>query len=104
MTSFEEVLRIAQEQAAAVARGDVEAAVDRLDERGALLSRAPAAQASDTDTIEEILRLDRALSGAIRERMVSIRNEALDGQRGKRALDRYGYTSPRQPVALDAVL
>jgi uncharacterized protein YjiK len=103
MTSFEEVLRIAQDQAALVARGDVEAAVARLDERGSLLSRAPAPLASDTDTIEEILRLDRVLSSAIRERMVHIRNEALEGQRGKRALSGYGVTLPRQPVALDAI-
>src|SRR3981081_2425025 len=100
MTTFQEVLHIAQEQAAALARGDVEAAVARLDARGTLLARAPAAQAGDSDTIEEILRLDRILSSAIRERMVNIRNEALEGQRGKRALSGYGGTTPRPPAGL----
>jgi hypothetical protein len=103
MSPFEQVLRIAQEQLAAVARGDLTAATDRLDERGALLLAAPAAQLADQDTIEEIMRLDRVLSGAIRERMVAIRNEALEGQRGRVALDGYSHAPASRPRVLDAV-
>ena len=44
MSPFEQVLCIAQEQLAAVSRGDLVGATDRLDERGLLLSRAPAPQ------------------------------------------------------------
>ena len=103
MSPFEQVLCIAQEQLAAVARGDLRAATARLDERGALLSAAPPPQLADTDTIEEILRLDRVLSGAIRERMIAIRNEVLEGQRGRVALNGYAHTPPSRPRMLDAV-
>jgi hypothetical protein len=103
MSPFEQVLRIAQEQLAAVGRGDLVAATDRLDERGLLLAGAPRPQLEDSQTIEEILRLDRLLSGAIRERMVAIRNEAAEGHRGQRALDGYGHAPPPRARVLDAV-
>jgi hypothetical protein len=103
MSPFEQVLCIAQEQLAAVARGDLLGATARLDERGALLATAPAPQLADTETIEAILRLDRVLSSAIRERMVAIRNEALEGQRGRQALNGYSHTPPSRPRMLDAV-
>ena len=80
MSTFEQVLRIAQEQAAAVAAGDLLAATARLEERGALLQAVPPAGPADAECIREILRLDRVLSGQIRERMVAIRNESMEGQ------------------------
>lgn len=104
MSPFEQVLRIAEEQLAAVDRGDLLAATGRLDERGILLAAAPPAQPADKDTIEQILRLDRVLSGAIRARMVAIRNEALEGHRGQQALHGYGHTLPARSRRLDAVL
>jgi len=104
MSPFEQVLRIAQEQAAAAAAGDLPAATARLDERGRLLAAAPPPQAVDTDVIHEILRLDMALAGAIRERMVAIRNQVLEGQRGQRALHSYGYTPPARSRAFNAVV
>jgi hypothetical protein len=103
MSPFEQVLCIAQEQLAAVARGDLHAATGRLDERAALLAAAPPAVLTDTQTIEEILRLDRVLSGAIRERMIAIRNEVMEGNRGRQALEGYGHTPPRRSRVLDAV-
>ena len=103
MSPFEQVLCIAQEQLAAVTRGDLLAATARRDERGALLAAAPPARLTDADTIREIMRLDLTLSGAIRERMIAIRNEALEGQRGRRALDGYGHTPPPRMRVLDAV-
>ena len=53
--------------------------------------------------IREILRLDLVLSGSIRERMVAIRDEVKEGQRGRRALDGYGHTPPPRPLMFDAV-
>jgi len=103
MSPFEQVLCIAQEQLAAVARGDLLAATARLDERAALLAAAPPAQLSDADTLHEIMRLDLTLSSAIRQRMVEIRDEAMDGQRGRRALDGYGHPPPPRLRVLDAV-
>ena len=103
MSPFEEVLCIAQDQLAAVARGDLPAATARLDERGALLAVAPPPRPADADVIEEILRLDRVLSGAIRERMVAIRDEVMEGQRGRLALVGYGHTPPPRARMLDAV-
>jgi hypothetical protein len=103
MSAFEKVLCIAQEQLAAAASGDMSAAVDRLDERAALLSGAAAPLERDRHIIEEILRLDRALSGAIREHMIAIHDEVMDGQRGRRALDGYGHAPASQARMLNAV-
>jgi hypothetical protein len=103
MSSFEQVLQIAQEQAAAAAQGDFQAATSRMQERALLLKAAPPARLRDAAVIREILRLDRALSGAIRERMVAISDEAKEGQRGRRALDGYSHTPPPRPRMFDAV-
>jgi hypothetical protein len=103
MASFEPVLRIAQQQVAAAKRGDLELAVDQLAERGLLLLAASPATAADVDDIREILRLDRVLSGAIRERMIAISEEARDGQRGQRALEGYGHAPPPRSRAFDSV-
>jgi hypothetical protein len=86
---FEQILLIAQQQVEAVARGDLEAAVARLDQRGELVAQLPPALGRDTSTLEEIMRLDRVLSSAVRDRMVAIRDEAAQFQRGSHALDSY---------------
>ena len=44
MSSFQQILQIAQEQAEAAARGDLLAAAARLQERGLLLQAAPLAE------------------------------------------------------------
>lgn len=103
MNAFEQVLQIAQEQADAVVRGDLLAATARLPERQVLLHGAAPAEAADADVIREIQRLDRALSGAIRERMIAIRNETQEGLRGQRALGGYGHAPPPRSLMLDAV-
>jgi hypothetical protein len=90
VSAYLELLRLAQAQAAALARGDLEAAVGMLDARGALLARAGAPTPADQEAVREVLRLDRDLSSAIRERMLAIRQQAVAAQRGRRALDGYG--------------
>ena len=97
MSVYTELLRLAEAQSAALARGDLEAAVGLLDARGALLAQAGPPRASDADAIREVLHLDHELSGAIRERMVHIRDQAVQSQRGQRALAGY-----RPPVAAPA--
>jgi hypothetical protein len=103
MSPFQRVLQIAQEQAAAAARGDLQAAAARQQERAVLLHAAPPAEKVDAEVIREILRLDRALAGAFRVRMAAIRDEVAEGQRGRRALDGYGHTAPARHLMLDAV-
>ena len=89
MSPYLELLHVARQQAAAVARGELGDAVALLDARGALLAQAAAPVGADFDAIREVLRLDRELSGAIRERMLHIRDEALAEQRGRQALSSY---------------
>jgi hypothetical protein len=90
MSPYRELLRLAEAQSAAVQRGDVEAAIGLLDARGALLAQAATPGVDDLDAIREVLRLDRELSGAIRERMLAIHAEATGTQRGQHALRGYG--------------
>ncbi len=101
MTTFEQVLDIARQQSAALGRGDLEVATALLDERAALLVRAPVPTPADVPLVEEILRLDRDLSSAIRHRMIALRDDARDGERGRQALDSYGRHLPRRPMAID---
>ena len=103
MTDYERVLALAREQAAALARGELEPAIALLDERGTLLADAGPARPEDVATIREILSLDRALSSAIRERMIAIRGEALEGQHGRRAINGYGSVLARAPRRLNAI-
>ena len=84
-----------------VASGDLEAAVGMLTERGVVLEAAPPPKPADANVIREILRLDRVLSGAIRERMVAIRDEVTEGRRGRRALDSYSHTAKGRPLRFD---
>ena len=103
MSLYQQVLDIAREQSAALAQGELEAANALLDQRAQLLLNALVPTPDEIPLIEEIMRLDRDLSSAIRERMIKIRNEVLDGQHGRRALDGYGRRLPRAPLAIDRV-
>jgi hypothetical protein len=91
MSVYHEILELARQQSAAVVRGDLETAVRLVGDRGAVLRDAPPAGPGDADAIREILRRDRDLAGAIRERMIEIRNQAVSFQRGRVALS--GYTT-----------
>jgi hypothetical protein len=103
MSVYQQVLDIAREQSAALGRGELEAATKLLDHRAQLLVNALVPTPDEIPLIEEIMQLDRDLSSAIRERMIKIRNEVLDGQQGRRALNSYGRRLPRQPLAIDRV-
>lgn len=103
MSVYQQVLDVARAQSAALGRGELEAATALLDHREQLLLTASAPTPDEIALIEEIMQLDRALSSAIRERMIKIRNEVLDGQQGRRALNSYGRRLPRQPLAIDRV-
>jgi|ERR1051326_629836 hypothetical protein len=89
MSAYERVLQLAREQSAAAARGDLDTAVRLLRDRAAILASAPPAEAGDADTIREILRRDRDLSGAIRKRMIDLRDRAVRSQHGRVALAGY---------------
>lgn len=101
MNAYQQVLDIARQQSEALGRGDLENATALLDERAALLATAPVPGPADVPLVEEILRLDRDLSSAIRHRMIALRDEAREGERGKKALDSYGRHLPRRPMAID---
>jgi hypothetical protein len=101
--AYARLLDLARDQAEAAARGDLDTAVNLLDVRAAVLEGAPAPGAADTDAIREVLRLDRDLSSAIRERMIELRDEARDSRRGNTALNGYARHVQRQPMAVDRV-
>ena len=101
MSVYLELLRLAEEQLAAVRRGDLEAAIDLLEPRGALLNNAGEPTTADEDAIREVLRLDGELSGAIGERMIELRAEALAGQRGRQALSGYNPPSAQPSPTID---
>jgi hypothetical protein len=103
MSLYQLVLDIAREQSAALGRGELEAATALLDHRAQLLVNAVAPTPDEVPLVEEIMQLDRDLSSAIREGMIKIRNEVLDGQQGRRALNSYGRRLPRRPLAIDRV-
>jgi hypothetical protein len=101
MSLYQQVLDIAREQSAALDRGELEAATALLDDRAHLLLNANVPTPDEIPLVEEIMRLDRDLSSAIRARMIKIRIEVLEGQHGRRALDGYGRRLPRAPLAID---
>ena len=101
MNIYQQVLDIARDQAAALGRGELENAVALLDGRARLLIAAAPPRAEELPIVQEILQLDRGLASAIRERMIRIRNEALEGLQGQRALGGYGRPAPRRPLAVD---
>lgn len=83
------LLDLAREQSGAIELGDLDAAVALLDTRAELLAQAPAATLADRPHIEQVMLLDRQLSGAIRERMLKLRQEAVAAARGGSALTGY---------------
>lgn len=101
MSVYQRVLDIARDQAAALSRGELESAVALLDDRAELLVGAVPPHPDEVALVEEVLRLDRNLASAIRERMISIRNEALGGRQGQRALSSYGRRLAGRPIAID---
>jgi hypothetical protein len=101
MSPYEQVLELARQQADAVRRGDLEGAVDVLDARATLLADAPEPSTSDRAAIGETLALDRELSGAIRVRMIAIRDETLKMGRGRTALSGYSPARQRGPAYFD---
>jgi hypothetical protein len=103
LSPYQQVLDIARAQSAALQRGQLEAAVGLLDRREELLADASVPTPEEAPVVAEIMRLDRDLSSAIRERMIEIRNEALEGQRGRRALDGYSRRAQRRPLAVDRI-
>lgn len=92
MSPFQAVLQLARQQSAAVARGDLDAAVRLLAERAALLEGAGPPAPADVDAIREVLRRDRDLSAAVRERMLDLRARSLKLRHGRNALS--GYHTP----------
>jgi len=100
---YARLLELARAQADAAARGDLDGAVALLDARHEIVVKLPRPGRGDAPVITEILRLDRDLSSRIRERMIEIRNEALDGQHGRVALAGYRPPLRRAAVAIDTL-
>jgi hypothetical protein len=101
MSPYQELLELARQQVDAARRGDLDAAVEAFDARAELLDDAPAPSATDLAAIHETLVLDRELSSAIRERMIAIREESREMQRGRTALTGYGASHGRDAVLVD---
>jgi hypothetical protein len=102
MTSkYAPLLAIARQQADLLERGDIEQAISMMDTRADIIVAVGPPEPADHETLREVLRLDRQLSSAIRERMIHLRNEAFEGQQGRRALSGYGRTVPPPRQALD---
>src|SRR5690242_19561403 len=102
MSAYEQVLELAREQSAAVSRGDVESAIRLMPRRAALLASASAAGQADEAAIREILRRDRELSAAIRERMIDLRIRVVQSQQGRVALAGYHTRARDKQQLLDA--
>src|SRR5258708_32802027 len=96
MSAYQKLLDLARAQTVAVQRGDLDTAVALLDTRARWLAQAPAAAVADHPQIREVMLLDRQLSGALRERMVKLRDDATAAPRGGSAL--IGY-KPGPPEA-----
>ena len=103
MSPYVRIRNIAREQLSAAARGDLDQAVELLDEREALLAAAePAAKADEEEAIRETLRLDRELEDFIRQCMRRIRAEAVATQQRRTAIGGYRPPRRRAPVMIDA--
>jgi hypothetical protein len=100
--AYNQLLELARSQASALARGDVDSAVELLTQRAEIIRTLPSASGADEDAIREIMRLDRDLSSAIRERMIEIRNEVVAGRHGRAALSGYRPQLERSARAIDA--
>jgi len=89
MSEIHQILELARQQSAALASGDLERAVQLLDARAPLVERVGRVAPADAELISEILQRDRQLSGAIRERMIDLRNRAVKTQHGRQVLAGY---------------
>ena len=103
MSVYASVLVLAQLQAEAADRGDLDAAARLFDDRAVLLAEAPAPGATDADAIRQILLLDRQLSTRIRERMITIRNESSTLRRITNIVAAYTPESGFRPRLLEAL-
>jgi len=98
------LLQLAQCQAEAAERGDIDGVLGLMPDRARALAGAAPATMADHGAIREVLRLDRDLATVIRQRMIGIRNEARGLQHGRSALQ--GYRPPageRRPRRLNAL-
>jgi hypothetical protein len=100
--AYAQLLDLARSQAAASARGELDLAVELLDDRARLLDQVPAPNAADSDAIREVLRLDSALAAAIRAHMLELRSEGLADQHARTGLSGYRSRVQQTAVALDA--
>ena len=102
--AYAALLDLARRQVEAAGRGDVNAAMALMPARAEVLASAGPPAADDHATIREVLRLDRDLAGALRRRMIAIRDEAVGLQQGRTALAGYrpplGEPRPRRLNAL----
>jgi hypothetical protein len=89
VTAYQTLLGLARQQAAALKDGDLEGAVALLDTRAEVLAHAPPATPTDHPDIEQVVLLDRQLSGAIRARMLRLRDDAVAAAHGGSALSGY---------------
>jgi hypothetical protein len=96
MSAYHTVRDLAREQIAAANHGDIERVVRLIDDRAAVLATAVRPSEADRDAIEEVLRLDRDIAGALRLRMLHIRQEVLNLQRGFKALEGYAPGADRR--------
>ena len=101
MSVYTSVLVLAQLQAEAAARDDLDTAARLFEQRGSLLAKASAPKPEDADTIRQILLLDRQLSSRIRERMIAIREQANVTHRASSVVSAYGGRPESQPRVLE---
>jgi hypothetical protein len=97
------LLAIVRRQVDLATHGEVHSAVALMPRRADVLANNPAPADADHDVIREILGLDRELATVIRQRMIELRNEAVNLQQGRHALA--GYRPPsgeRRPRRLNA--
>lgn len=101
MSVYTSVLVLAQLQAEAAARDDLDTAARLFERRATLLDDAPAPEPEDASTIRQILLLDRQLSSRIRERMIAIRDEAISVRRVASVQSAYAGRPESQPRVLE---
>ena len=86
---YQQILDLTRRQAAAAGADNVDDAIALFGERGVLVAAAPKPTSHEEVLIREILALDKVVAGAIRKRMIAIRNEAVGMHHGKQALAGY---------------
>jgi hypothetical protein len=102
VTPYQQILEIARQQVAAALAGDLDYAIELMNARAVLLQTTGDPDAADKDAIRETLKLDYELAGAIRQRMLSLRAEAVATQHAQSAIGGYRVSRGRVPAMLDA--